>query len=182
MKKSLIVVEGIHDEERIKKIYKDAFVITTNGSEVSLSCLNMLKEYQEDYNILVFTDPDHPGEKIRAKIHEAVPSAIDLFLPKTPCISKNKKKVGIEHAPSELIKEALDMYMFGFEKHTSDISYQTLLDLNLVGQKCSSELRSKVSFKLNIGNPNAKTFLKRVNALGLSSNDLKKLVGDVNEK
>lgn len=72
--------------------------------------------------------------------------------------------------------------MFGFEKHTSDITYQTLLNLNLVGEKYSSELRSKVSSRLNIGNPNAKTFLKRVNALGLSSNDLKKLVGDVNEK
>ena len=69
-----------------------------------------------------------------------------------------------------------------FEKHSSDITYQTLLNLNLVGDKYSSQLRSKVSLKLNIGNPNAKTFLKRVNALGLSSANLEKLVGDVNEK
>ncbi len=182
MKKSLIVVEGIHDEERIKKIYNDAFVITTNGSEISKMTLDMLKNYAENYNILVFTDPDYPGERIRAKIHEAVPSAIDLFLPKKPCISKNKKKVGIEHAPGELIKEALDTYMFGYEKLSSDITYDFLLDLGLVGNKNSNILRGKVSNRLNIGNPNAKTFLKRVNALGISKKEIEHIIGELDEE
>lgn len=182
MKNSLIVVEGIHDEERIKKIYKDAFVITTNGSEISKMTLDMLKQYTENYNILVFTDPDYPGEKIRAKIHEVIPSAIDLFLPKKPCISKNKKKVGIEHAPESLIKEALDTYMFGYEKPSSDITYEFLLDLGLVGNKNSNKIRGKVSAKLNIGNPNAKTFLKRVNALGVSKSEIERIIGELDEK
>lgn len=181
MKKSLIVVEGIHDEERIRKIYKDAFIITTNGSEISDSTLKMIKEYSNDYDILIFTDPDHPGERIRAKIHEVVSNPIDLFLPKKPCISKNKKKVGIEHAPTDLIKEVLDNYEIN-NKSNNLITNEIMIDLGLVGEKNSSILRNKISLKLNIGQPNAKTFMKRVNALGLSKCDLEKIIGEVYEK
>ncbi len=182
MVKSLIVVEGIHDEERIKKIYPDAFVITTNGSEISKSTLEMIKEYSKAYNILIFTDPDHPGERIRAKIHEVVDNVYDLFLPKKPCISKNHKKVGVEHAPSSMIKEVLDKYLNTDIQNVSNITYQSLLNLNLVGNINASLIREKVSAKLNIGNPNAKTFLKRVQALGLSEEDLKSIIGELDEK
>ena len=181
MEKYIIVVEGIHDEERIKKVYKDAFCITTNGSEISASTLDMIKEYSLTYKILIFTDPDYPGERIRHKIKEVVPDAYELFLPKKICISKNKKKVGIEHAPLLDIKSVLDKYM-SFDMKCGTISNIDLINLSLIGNENSSQLRNKISDKLNIGRPNAKTFLKRINALGITYKDLEKMIGEINEK
>lgn len=178
--KSLIVVEGIHDLERINKLYKDQLVITTNGSCVSDETLRMIKEYSKTYKIIIFTDPDSPGERIRHKILEVVPNASEAFLKKNKCISKNHKKVGIEHASLDDIKDALDKYIDkDIEKGT--LTTSDLMSLGLIGKDNSSTLRDEISNKLNIGKPNAKTFLKRVNALNISYLELSKMIGDINE-
>ncbi len=179
--KSLIVVEGIHDLERINKLYKDCLVITTNGSCVSKETLDMIKEYSKTYQIIIFTDPDSPGERIRHKILEVVPNASEAFLPKSECISKNKKKVGIEHARLEDIKEALDKYI-DKTKPEGTLTQIDMLSLGLSGNDNSSVLRDKLSAKLNIGKPNSKTFLKRINALNISYNELESMIGEINEE
>lgn len=182
MYKSVIVVEGIHDEERIKKVYKDAFCITTNGSEISKETLDMIKEYSKNYKIIIFTDPDHPGERIRHRVLEVVPNAVEVFLPKKICISKNHKKVGVEHAPLLDIKEALDKYLCEENHEGGSLTNQDLIELGLNGYVNSSKYREYISNKLNIGRPNAKTFLKRINALNVSKEELIKLIGEANEK
>ena len=65
---SVIVVEGIHDEMRIKEIYPSANVVTTNGREISEATLNFIVELSKTNEIIIFTDPDTPGEKIRERI------------------------------------------------------------------------------------------------------------------
>lgn len=180
MDKCIIVCEGIHDEERIRKVFPNAFCITTNGSEISDETLKMIKNYSSEYKIIIFTDPDQPGERIRHRVLEVVPNACETFLPKKICISKNHKKVGIEHAPLEDIKEALNNYI---DKNVNygTLSLNDLYDLGLVGEENSSKYRTSISMKLNIGNPNAKTFLKRVNALGKTKDELLKMIGEINE-
>jgi ribonuclease M5 len=181
MERSLIVCEGIHDEERIRKVYPNAFCVITNGSEISKETLLMIKEYSKTHKIIIFTDPDSPGERIRHKVLEVVPNASEAFLPKKICISKNHKKVGIEHAPLEDIKEALNQYIDkDIEKGSLTIS--DMVDLGLNGGEVSSKLREGISSKLNIGKPNAKTFLKRINALNISKEKLVELIGEINEK
>lgn len=181
MYKSIIVVEGIHDEERIKKVYPDAFCIITNGSEISKDTLNMIKEYSKKYQIIIFTDPDSPGERIRHKVLEVVPNASEAFLPKKICISKNCKKVGVEHAPLEDIKEALKNYLDKDKIKAGNLTNGDMIELGLNGEANSSKYREYISAKLNIGRPNAKTFLKRINALNVSKDELIKLIGEANE-
>lgn len=60
---SIIVVEGIHDEMRIKSIFPQAQVLTTNGREIDPNTLSLVKKLSEDHSIIVLTDPDGPGEK-----------------------------------------------------------------------------------------------------------------------
>lgn len=178
---SIIVVEGTHDESLIKSVFPNQACIVTNGSEISLQTLNMIKELSLKNRIIVFTDPDFPGERIRAKIHEVVPNAIDCFLKKKDCISKNHKKVGVEHATKEDIKNLLTPLLESNNKNISDITRSDLYLLNLIGNN-SSNLRTLVSDKLNIGNPNGKTFLNRLNMLGITKDELKKIVGEINGK
>lgn len=171
----IIVVEGIHDEMRIKSIYKDAFVITTGGREISTSTIEMIKHLSLTNEIIIFTDPDYPGEKIRKIIADNVSNCSHAYMDKYKCISKNKKKVGIEHAQDVDIKKALE-HVYSNNILVNTISAKDLYSLNLFGKEYSSLLRDNVSAELFLGKSNAKTFLKRINMTGITLDHLKELV------
>ena len=171
----IIVVEGSHDEIKVKAAYPNAECIITNGSEISDDTIKLIKEMSKKHRIIIFTDPDSPGERIRSIITNAVPNASQAFLRKKECISNNKKKVGIEHASIEAIKEALDS-IYTPNKLEDTISLRDLYDLGLNGNIESKILRDKISDILNIGKPNAKTFLKRLNLLQITREELEDLL------
>lgn len=171
----IIVVEGVHDEAKIKSVFPNACCVITNGREIHKETIEYIQKLSKHNRIIVFTDPDSPGEKIRNIITEAVPEAKQAFLRKRDCISKNKKKVGIEHASKEAIIEALG-YMYGNETASKNIGITDLYELGLNGGAESAVLRNKISDLLNIGRPNAKTFLKRVNMLGLTKKEIEEIL------
>lgn len=172
----IIVVEGLHDEIRIKSVYPNANVIITNGSEISEDTIKLLKELEKTHQIIIFTDPDSPGERIRSIITNNIPSAKQAFLRKKDAISKNKKKVGIEHATADAIKASLEPVLSKENNKKETISTIELYELGLNGNPNSSILRSKISDYLNIGNPNFKTFYKRLNLLGITKEELKDII------
>lgn len=170
----IIVVEGIHDESKIKSVFKDANCIITNGREISEDTINCIVELSKKNNIIIFTDPDAPGERIRSIIDSKVENAKHAFLRKKDCISHNHKKVGIEHASSEAIYEALsNVYT---PSNTISIDMKDLYTLGLNGNPSSKEYRDKISEILNIGRPNCKTFLKRLNLLGLTKEEVEEIL------
>lgn len=172
----IIVVEGLHDEIKIKSVYPNAKCIITNGSCVSDETIKLVKEMSKTHNIIVFTDPDSPGERIRSIITNAVPQAKHAFIRKKDAISSNKRKVGVEHATKEdIIKSLEDVYSNNVEVKEY-ITLNELYSLGLMGQDNSSILRDKISDKLNIGKPNVKTFLKRLNLLGITKDKLKEII------
>ena len=173
--KNIIVVEGYHDEVKIKAVYPNLDVVVTNGSEISKETLNLIKKLSEDNEIVIFTDPDYPGERIRKKILEVAPNAKQLFLRKKDCISYNNKKVGIEHASKELIKEALDSILI-VNKNENYLDMNDLFDLGLIGSNNSAIIREKLADYLNLGKPNGKTILKRLNILGLKKDEVEALI------
>ncbi len=173
--KNIIVVEGYHDEAKIKAVYPNLDVVVTNGSEISKETLNLIKKLSEDNEIVIFTDPDYPGERIRKKILEVAPNAQQLFLRKKDCISNNNKKVGIEHASKELIKEALDSILI-VNKNENYLDMNDLFDLGLIGSNNSAIIREKLADYLNLGKPNGKTILKRLNILGLKKDEVEALI------
>ena len=54
----VIVVEGYHDESKIKSVYKNAFCVVTNGSEISKETIDLIKELSKKNRIIIFTDPN----------------------------------------------------------------------------------------------------------------------------
>lgn len=171
----IIVVEGTHDEIKIKSVYPNAQCVVTNGSQISEDTLKYIKELSKTHNIIIMTDPDYPGERIRNKVLEVVPNASHAFIRKPECISKNKKKVGIEHASKECIVESLQN-VYNYETNEDVITIQALYKFNLTGSKDSQIRRDKISDYLNIGKPNAKTFLKRLNLLKIDEEKLKEII------
>lgn len=170
----ILVVEGKHDYARLKDLFK-GLIITTNGSEISQETLLMLKEYGKTNNIYIFTDPDYPGERIRKKVVEVCPNATHIFIKKDKCISKNKKKVGVEHASLEDLKEALDNI-----KYTNlDFNFwnlNKLIELNLSSTSSSKKRREYLCNMLNIGLPNTKTLINRLNSFKITYDKVKEIL------
>ena len=172
---SIIVVEGVHDVARLKAIYPDCNCVITNGREIDKSTIDYIKELSKTHEIIIFTDPDSPGERIRSIINDAVPNAKQAFLRKRDCISNNKKKVGIEHASKDVIIEALDN-VYSPTSNEDVITMNELFELGLNGYSNSAILRDKISDYLNIGKPNCKTFLRRLNLLQINKEELKEII------
>jgi ribonuclease M5 len=171
MKKTdaLLVVEGKTDKDLIAS-FLDCDIITTNGSEVSRETLDFIKEASKKRTIIVMTDPDAPGKRIRDLVTQAVPDALNAFIPKEKAIKHHK--VGVAESSKAVILEALANLIPTKAKPSSTITSDDLYELGLLGEDNSSELRHKVELKLHLGHTNGKSLLKRCEALGLSKQDL----------
>lgn len=180
MSSQIIVVEGIHDVARVKEAYPDVSCVITNGSEISEETIKLIKELSLKNEIVIFTDPDYPGERIRKRISEAVPNATQAFLKKSLCISKNHKKVGIEHASVEDIKDSLNK-LIRPNKQVTRLKTIDLVELGLTGTPNAEKKRDSISMRLNIGCPNTKSFILRIQMLGITYDELKKLVEELDE-
>ena len=58
--KQVIVVEGKTDTNHLKKIF-DVDTIETNGSAISKSTLNLIKQVAKTKGVILFLDPDYTG-------------------------------------------------------------------------------------------------------------------------
>jgi ribonuclease M5 len=103
--KELIVVEGLHDLNKLKTVI-DAEIIITHGMHLSDDVLETIRENSETRGVIVFTDPDNPGDLIRQKITEACPLVKHAHLKSKD--ARHKRKVGIEHASAQTLLQALD--------------------------------------------------------------------------
>ena len=89
MYNEVLVVEGKNDKARILAIFPNLQVITTNGSEISEETLDMIEELSKSNKIILFLDPDYPGERIRRKILERVPDCENIYINKQKAIDES---------------------------------------------------------------------------------------------
>ncbi|MGE4571448.1 MAG: ribonuclease M5 [Candidatus Izemoplasmatales bacterium] len=168
MKKSqVIVVEGYHDQIKINQVFPNLPVIVTNGSEISEETLSAIYQASLHNEVILFLDPDYPGQQIRNKILNTGGSYSIATISKAKAISKNKKKVGIEHATKDDIYEAL-IHKLSMKKNQQTIFLKDLMVRKLANSSHSRNLRKKVCESLHIPFSNAKTLLKYLNLLNIS--------------
>lgn len=163
----VIIVEGKNDYNKLISIFPSADIICTNGS--AINTFDTIIEIAKKREIILFLDPDYPGEKIRKTINKAVPYAKHAFINRNDAHSKNNKKIGIEHATKETITKALKNILSP-KLQIKTITKAQLIELDIIGNK---KRRQKASTNLHLGNNNAKTFLKRVNLFGITIKELK---------
>lgn len=170
---ALIVVEGASDKAFLTS-FLNAEIVVTNGSEVSRETIEYIKEASARKSVVVLTDPDFPGKKIRDKLDSQIPGLKHAFIPKEKAIKGHK--VGVAESNKETVLQALSFPLEEKAPSSNAISMSDLYDLGFVGRESSSSLREKVMAKLHLGYGNAKTFLKRANAMGLTKEDLEKAI------
>jgi ribonuclease M5 len=179
--KEVIVVEGKDDTTAVKRSV-DADTIETNGSAISKETLMKIQHAQEKRGVIVFTDPDYPGRRIRAIIEEHVPGVKHAFLSKEKTIAKNGKGLGIEHAKDEDIRSALEnVYTPKTETDTTtEIPIKILVEAKLIGYSNSRDRRTKLGELLKIGYTNGKQLQKRLSVFQISVKQLEEAIWQLN--
>lgn len=178
---AVIVVEGKDDTIRLKQFFPGIETVETNGSAVSDALLQKIKKLSKTRDIIVFTDPDFNGERIRRLITQAVPSAKQAFITRKEGEPKGKGSLGVEHASKEALQRALSD-LHEVDPKNSDITYDDYVDLGLALGKNSRKKREQVGIKLGIGYANSKKFYQRLETFGVTLEELKQAVKESEEE
>ncbi|KNF09813.1 ribonuclease M5 [Gottschalkia purinilytica] len=165
MIKEIIVVEGRDDIAAVKKAV-DAEMIATSGFGITKETLQRIRKAGERRGVIIFTDPDYAGEKIREIVSKNVKNCKHAFLPRDKAIKDDD--IGIENASPEDIIEALNMARVESISPSCEFSQLDLIHNGLIGSESSSVKRDILGRILGIGYCNSKQFLKRLNNYGVT--------------
>lgn len=174
--KEVIVVEGKDDTINIKKAL-DVDTIETNGSAVSKETLTQIKTIAKKRGVIIFTDPDFNGERIRKIVSQAVPTAKHAFITRKEGVPKNTNgSLGVEHASKEVIKASLENIYTSTIDNQQVISQVDLVNAQLIGHKNSRKNRELLGMELKIGYVNGKQLLKRLQMFQVTKADFEQAV------
>ncbi len=165
MLKEVLVVEGKMDTVAIKKAL-DAETIETGGFTLSPYTLEKIAAAYEKRGIIILTDPDGAGERIRRYLTERFPDAGQAFIPKIDATANND--VGVEQAQPQAIFKALAKVRRHEFEPAAVFSMQDMFACGLSGSGEAAERRAKLGAELGIGYGNAKQFLQRLNSYGIT--------------
>ncbi|NMO97733.1 ribonuclease M5 [Paenibacillus lemnae] len=159
MIKEVIVVEGRDDTVAIKRAV-EADTIETGGSAVNRAVISKIRLAQERRGVIILTDPDHAGERIRKIIDAKVPGCKHAFIPEADATRKGD--IGVENARPEAIQAALSRVHTSFEGAPSMISLEDVMDAGLMVHPQAAARRMVLGNILGIGYCNGKQLMKRL--------------------
>ncbi|MHC5373469.1 ribonuclease M5 [Enterococcus sp. LJL120] len=185
----IIVVEGKDDTRRLQEVVV-ADTIETIGSAINDAILEQIEHAQETRGVIVFTDPDFSGEKIRKKIMEVVPDAKHAFLARRDAAPMKGayKSLGVEHASDNAILEALKSVSTPLtaaeeaeQLNYPIISKNDLLEFGLIAGDKAKERRERLGEILRIGYTNGKQLEKRLRMFRITPKELAAAMKQVEE-
>lgn len=168
--KEVIVVEGRDDITAVKRAV-DAELIATGGFGFPKGVMERIKEASKRRGIIIFTDPDFAGEKIRKTITNEISGCKHAFLPREEAIKDGD--IGIENASVESIRAALSKVRSEAIEKRNEFTNSDLIKNGLIGNEEASYRRDELGKILGIGYGNAKQFLSRLNNYGVTREEFK---------
>ena len=165
MIKEVIVVEGRDDITAVKQAV-DAELIAVGGFGINAKVIERIKEAQKRKGVIVLTDPDFAGEKIRSIISKRVKGIKHAYIAQEDGIKGDD--IGVENASPEVIREALERAKVFYFK--------------LNGDARSKERRMKLGKELGLGYGNASQMLSRLNNYGITKEEFIKAINKVEKQ
>jgi ribonuclease M5 len=183
MIKEIIVVEGKDDTASIRRAVH-ADTIETGGSAINRATIERIRLAQERRGVIIFTDPDHAGERIRKIISSKVPGCKHAFI--TVEEATLKDDIGVENASPAIIMRALERVRTEFSGMETDIGWEHLIEAGLISHPRAAERRLQIGNRLGIGYCNGKQFFKRCKMFAITleqlSAALTEMDGDGNDE
>ncbi|MCL1858069.1 MAG: DUF4093 domain-containing protein [Oscillospiraceae bacterium] len=184
-----IIVEGKYDKIKLKSII-DANIITTDGFRIynNIQKRALIKNIAEKTGVIILTDSDSAGKKIRNFIKSCVgeEKIINVYIPRISGKERRKPEsskenvIGVEGIGKDLLTEILKK--FGVAEcdkkaKTKKITKIDFYDDGLSGKQDSSEKRKYLCEKLDIPYMQANSLIEAVNIL-LDYSEYKKIIGE----
>lgn len=176
--KELIVVEGKYDKEHLKKI-TDAPIICTHGFELykSKNVIKSIKELSKDRGVIILTDSDRAGFRIRNYLKNCLGGSCDIknaYIPEIEGKEKRKDKpakdgiLGVEGIEEKILEEILRKAATEIVPH--EIEKVTKADFftdGFSGRDDSGEMRKKLAKELSLPpRISANAMLDLINQIG----------------
>ncbi|MDR3329803.1 MAG: ribonuclease M5 [Mycoplasmataceae bacterium] len=166
--KEVIVVEGKTDTAKLKSLL-DVDTIETNGSYLSKETIELVKLASKHRGVILFLDPDGPGESIRRKLENTLINFKQAFINKADI--KHTKKIGIAEASDQSIINALSS-VITFSKIHESLTREEYLALNL----STKSKRKIVADYYRVSESNNKQLFKRLNMMGVTYDEVRRLI------
>ncbi len=156
-----IIVEGIYDKIKLEQLV-DAVILPTNGFAIfqDKERMNTIRQLAEKRGIILLTDSDRAGFRIRSYIQSCIPKeqVRHAYIPEIP--GRERRKItpgkegllGVEGVPDEILLQALQNagYQAAGEKNGRLVTKQDLYRDGLTGKQDSSLLRSRLLKELGL--------------------------------
>ena len=176
MIKETIVVEGKDDIANVKRAV-DAEIIATNGLAFGNELIERLKVIDNRTGIIIFTDPDYAGKKIREKIDREIPNAKHAYIDRKLAIKKND--LGVENADPEVIIQALNNAKAEMTEERFEFVMSDLVNNGLSIGQGAADKRERLGDILGIGYYNSKQLLNKLNSFGISREEFERAVDEL---
>lgn len=176
MIKEVLVVEGKMDVVAINKAV-EADCLITEGFNLKKQALKNIEEAYHKRGIIILTDPDPAGERIRQYLAKRFPEAKHAFVPVEEATAHDD--IGIEQAGPEAIRKALSKVHTLNWDPSEEFSGADLVRNGLSGCAEASRRRAKAGAALGLGFANAKTFLKRLNHYGVTREEFEQAMSEL---
>jgi ribonuclease M5 len=178
-----IVVEGKDDETAVKKAVKSE-IITTSGFGITNQVFEQIRWAKEKTGVIIFTDPDWAGEKIRERINNKVPGCKNAYLSHDE--AHKKGNIGVENAsPENIIDALIKAKTIVSDRIKNEFSMEDMIKAGLSGCEGSAKKRNILGKILRIGYGNSKKFLSRLNHYQITKeeflNGLKQIENNFNK-
>ena len=178
MLKEVLVVEGKMDTVAIRKAL-EADTIETGGFTLAPHTLRQIEAAYKKRGIIILTDPDGAGERIRKFLTERFPEAGQAFIPKVQATANND--VGVEQAQPEASLAALAKVRHHEYRPQAEFTHMDLFTYALNGSPSAAARRDALGAELGIGYGNAKRFLERLNHYGVSREEFLTALAKIGE-
>lgn len=179
MIKEVIVVEGRDDITAVKRAV-EAEVIAVGGFGINEKVIAKIREAQVRQGVIVLTDPDFAGDKIRKIISKRVEGIKHAYISRKD--GTRDGDVGVENASPAAIIEALKNAHCEIKEKREEFTMQDLFFFRLTGTIESGERREQIGKLLGIGYGNAAAFLSRLNNFGITKEEFAKAIKKMEEK
>ncbi|MFR5266258.1 ribonuclease M5 [Clostridium sp.] len=178
MIKEVIVVEGRDDVTAVKRAV-DAEIIAVGGFGINGNVIERIKEAQKRKGVIVLTDPDFAGEKIRNIIRKRVPDVKHAYIARVDGTRAKDGNIGVENASPEVIIRALEEAKITLEEKREEFIFADLVYFKLAADPKAKQRRELLGKELSIGYGNANQLLSRLNNYGISKDEFVKAIEKV---
>ncbi len=188
-----VIVEGKYDKIKLSSVF-DAVIIVTNGFGIfrDRETLELIRFYAEKTGIIILTDSDSAGRKIRGYIKSAVKkgSVRNVYIPDVFGKEKRKEKpsaegkLGVEGINVKLILDAFRNAGITASENNSphDIDKTVLYELGLSGKPDSKSLRLELQKYLGLPSLMSASSLIEVLNTMMSKDELEKTLIRIREE